>query len=364
MTFAKQRRRRGTTQKKENCYDKLGVATDATEREIKKKFRKLAIKYHPDKVKKEADKEAAEETFKDLAFCYEILSDKEKRQKYDASGYNEQFDQGGGAQGFHFEGNFEDIFSNFFGKGNNFGFENMFSGSSASGSSGGGFESFSFGGSPFGAGARQKQGQRQRQQQQNMYGQHQTHQAQKKKAKKAKKVYVDLENLMEDSFVTVKNKRGNTVELEIPKGCPEGHKITENGMKFEIYTKTHNDFSRGKLQSALYANVTITLEEALLGFNLEIMTLDNELIQERVERIPTNKQIQIKDKGLPRYSSDSRGHLFVNIDVLVPTLNEKQKENLKGLIESQGEWDYSEAKMYKKKRDERRKRRNKNKKEL
>merc|ERR1719410_234569 len=84
------------------------------------------MKYHPDKVK-EADREESEAKFKELAHCYEILSDKDQRQKYDASGYNEQFDSNqAGAHNFKFNGNFEDIFSNFFGHDNQFGFENLF----------------------------------------------------------------------------------------------------------------------------------------------------------------------------------------------------------------------------------------------
>ena len=69
---ARQRRRSSSRSrtKQKNCYDKLGISTDANERQIKKAFRKLALKYHPDKVK-EAEKEKAEEKFKELAHCYE-----------------------------------------------------------------------------------------------------------------------------------------------------------------------------------------------------------------------------------------------------------------------------------------------------
>lgn len=69
-------------------YKVLGVEKKATQDEIKKAFRKLAIKYHPDKTK--GDK-AAEEKFKEVNEAYEVLGDKNKRQKYDTMGDNYQY---------------------------------------------------------------------------------------------------------------------------------------------------------------------------------------------------------------------------------------------------------------------------------
>ncbi len=70
---------------KRDYYEVLGVAKNATADEIKKAYRKLAIKYHPDK--NPGDKEA-EEKFKEAAEAYDVLSDSEKRQKYDQFGHN------------------------------------------------------------------------------------------------------------------------------------------------------------------------------------------------------------------------------------------------------------------------------------
>ncbi|XP_046857692.1 dnaJ homolog subfamily B member 6-B-like isoform X2 [Xenia sp. Carnegie-2017] len=99
-------------------YDILGVTTDATEQDIKKAYRKLALKWHPDK--NPDDKENASKMFQDISEAYEILSDGEKRAIYDkygkdglkghASGGNVP----GGFQGFHFS-SAEEIFRNFFG---------------------------------------------------------------------------------------------------------------------------------------------------------------------------------------------------------------------------------------------------------
>ncbi|MBN0919312.1 molecular chaperone DnaJ [[Mycoplasma] gypis] len=95
-----------STNKKRDYYEVLEINKNATEKEIKSAYRKLAMKYHPDR-NKEAD---AEEKFKEVTEAYEILSDPDKRAQYDKFGH-QAFDQMGGA-GF---GNAADIFKQFFG---------------------------------------------------------------------------------------------------------------------------------------------------------------------------------------------------------------------------------------------------------
>merc|ERR1719471_1411439 len=82
---------------KQNCYERLGVSPKASDREIKKGFRKKAMKFHPDRTQKlpEKKRERAEKLFQKLANCNEILSDKDKRKQYDASGYNADFEKSG-----------------------------------------------------------------------------------------------------------------------------------------------------------------------------------------------------------------------------------------------------------------------------
>ncbi len=97
-------------------YDILGLSKNASDSEIKKSYRKLAMKYHPDR--NQGDKEA-EKKFKEASAAYEILKDPEKRSAYDQFGHD-AFRQGGqgGAQGFgDFAGGFSDIFEEFFGGG-------------------------------------------------------------------------------------------------------------------------------------------------------------------------------------------------------------------------------------------------------
>lgn len=89
---------------KRDYYEVLGVSKDASEKDIKKAYRKLALKYHPDKNSDDAD---AADKFREAAEAYEVLSNPEKRLKYDQYGH-------GGAGGFGFEGmTMEDIFKNF-----------------------------------------------------------------------------------------------------------------------------------------------------------------------------------------------------------------------------------------------------------
>ena len=115
---------------KKDYYDLLGVEKTASENGIKKAYRKLAMKYHPDKFSNASEKEKkeAEEKFKEVNEAYQVLSDPDKRAKYDRFGHAAFENGGAGAGGFGgfsggFEGfgNAEDIFSSFFGGGGGFG---------------------------------------------------------------------------------------------------------------------------------------------------------------------------------------------------------------------------------------------------
>lgn len=105
---------------KRDYYEILGVGRDATDEDIKKAYRKLALRYHPDK---NPDDKGSEERFKEVNEAYEVLSNSEKRRKYDLFGHGMGASTGGGFEGFGgfgaggFGDIFEDIFEDFFGAG-------------------------------------------------------------------------------------------------------------------------------------------------------------------------------------------------------------------------------------------------------
>ncbi len=108
-------------------YETLGISKNASADEIKKAYRKLAVKYHPDK--NQGNKEA-EEKFKEVSAAYETLSNPDKRRQYDQFGHDAYTRNGGGggAGGFNYQ-QAQDIFSQFFGGGGGgFGFEDLFGG--------------------------------------------------------------------------------------------------------------------------------------------------------------------------------------------------------------------------------------------
>ena len=98
----------------DDFYEILGLSRDASADDIRRSFRKLAMEHHPDRVTDPAQKEVSEAKFKRIAAAYEVLSDPEKKAKYDQYGSVGAFAQGTGFEGFDF-GGFGDIFDAFFG---------------------------------------------------------------------------------------------------------------------------------------------------------------------------------------------------------------------------------------------------------
>ncbi len=296
-------------------YKILGVSKDASDTEIKKAYRKLAMKYHPDHTK--GDK-AAEEKFKKISEAYAVLSDKEKREQYDRFG----------SADFHQRFSQEDIFRNF-------DFGDIFREFGLGGGPGGGFR-FSFGGgSPFGG--------------QSPYGGQRPQHA----AKGGDLIYelpLTLAEIAAGASKQVSFQHGERIEkltVKIPKGMIDGKKIRLRGKgspspyggspgDLFIKAKALADPTFQAEEHDLNINRTIKLSEALLGTQLAVPTLTGKSLSLKVPPGTRHKtKMRLPGHGLPHMSTDKRGDLFVTILVDVPkTLTADQEKLIQQLAEA------------------------------
>jgi curved DNA-binding protein len=292
----------------EDYYKILGVSKDASDEKIKKAYRKLAMKYHPDHSK--GDK-AAEEKFKKISEAYAVLSDKAKRQKYDtfgSEGFHQRFSQEDIFRGF----DFGDIFKEFgFGSG---GF---------SGTRGGGAR-FSFGGgSPFNFGGGQQQ-------------------ARVKGSDLVYELHLTLREVATGTSKTVSfQHQGRTENLtvKIPKGMITGKQLRlagkgnpspYGGSPGDLYIKSKllkdPDFSVE--QYDLFLDRELKLSEAILGTTIAVPTIDDKQMSLKIP--PGTKhgtKMRLAGHGLPDMKGKTKGDLYVRIHIKIPKhLNEEQKK--------------------------------------
>lgn len=293
----------------DDYYKILGVDKKASDAEIKKSYRKLAMKYHPDKTK---GNKAAEDKFKKISEAYAVLSDKEKRQQYDtfgSAGFQQRYSQ-------------EDIFRNF-------DFGDIFK------EFGFGGRRFSFGGgnSPFGS----------------PFGQGPGRQG---PVKGSDLVYEIPLTLMEVATGTEKNVsfqhqgQAENISVKIPKGMITGKKLRVSGRgEKSAYGGPPGDLF---IQSKLVGdpnfivdghdlNITrmITLSKALLGSSLSVPTVTGGELSLKIPPGTRHKtKMRIPGKGLPHMRGSKTGDLFVTIHVDMPkTLTKEQKEIVEKLAE-------------------------------
>jgi curved DNA-binding protein len=297
-------------------YETLGVSKTASEDEIKSAFRKLARKYHPDVAK---DKKAAEEKFKQINEAYEVLSDPEKRRKYDQSGEN--WNQPGGFQpppqwGVGQPGGFR------WGSGENGGVEFEFGGTGFSDF----FETFFGGGrgrSAFGG-----------------CGQRGT-MAERGSDVEAD-IMVTLEEALHGSRRQVSLRRGGskkteTYQVKIPRGVREGQRIRlagqgeagEGGGKsgdlfLRVRLARHPDFSVEGTD--LVHEVKIAPWQAALGDQLIVPTLEGNARLKLPPGTQGGQRFRLRERGLPGVSGQ-RGDLYVVAQISVPKkLSERERE--------------------------------------
>src|SRR5467141_1403448 len=298
-------------------YETLGISKTATDEEIRSAFRKLARKYHPDIAK---DKKAAEEKFKQINEAYEVLSDPEKRQKYDQLGANwnqpggfqpppqwggqpgggsyQWGGDGGGGVEFEFGGTgFSDFFEAFFGGGR---------GRSAFG----------------GFGGREATAER--------------------GADVEADILVTLEEALHGSTRTVSLRRAGSNKLEkyqvkIPRGVHEGQRIrlrgqgeagARGGKSGDLFLRVrlakHPDFSVEG--SDLIHEVRIQPWQAVLGGELLVPTPEGKVRLKIPPGTRGGQRFRLRGRGLPT-SAGARGDLYVDVQINVPKkITEREKE--------------------------------------
>lgn len=303
-------------------YDILGVAKSATADEIKKAYRKLALKYHPDKNK--GDK-AAEEKFKEINEAYAVLSDPVKKQQYDTYG----------STNFHQRYSREDIFRNFDLNDilRQFGFGGVGGGSSGFGHNMGGnmhFNSFfGQGGGMHGGGCGG--------------GCHQP----EKGLDMTYQLTVTLDEVLNGADRSIslrKNGQPQQVSVKIPKGIEEGKKLRLKGKGGEsrnggppgdLYLKVeiadHPLFKREG--DNLVLEKLLSFSDACLGGKVEVETLEGKKFSVTVPSGSVNgARLRIRGHGLPAGPLGERGDLYVKLAVRVPEeLNEEQLDLVKRL---------------------------------
>lgn len=293
-----------------NYYEELGVSRDASADEIKKAYRKLARKYHPD-ISKEADAEAKMQA---INVAYDTLSDSSKKAEYD-----QMLDH---PQGF----------SNF-GQANQSGFDGaqFYRQSSGEGADFSGFEDL-FGrfGSGFGG------GQQRSQRQQRSYRGEDQHAS----------IQVDLEIAYHGSTqqitlqIPTYNVYGEpevqrkTLEVKIPKGMKEGQQIRLNGQgqsginggaNGDLYIEIqYKDTDRIRVEGAdVYQTIDVSPWEAGLGQGIEVNTPAGQLKVNLPKNAKNGQQLRLKEKGIPNKTA---GNLYLIINIVLPPAHSEQEQ--------------------------------------
>ena len=295
-------------------YQVLGVDKKASQDEIKKAFRKLAVKYHPDK--NPGDKEA-ENNFKLINEANEVLSDPEKRKKYDTLGenWNKKYAEGqpggnpfsGGGQGaYHFEGDLNDFFSNYGNEGGGgSGFSDFFEaffGNRKQGKSKGSRRTAQFKGQDFET------------------EMHIT----LREAFEGTSRLIQLEN--EKLRITTKPGSYDGQVLKVKGKGGKGSAAEHHGDLY-VRIRVSPDPMFQRRGDDLYKHESIDFYTAVLGGDSVIETMSGKIKIKIVPGTQNGKQVRIKGKGMPVYGTSHFGDLHIVLDIKIPEqLNNEQKE--------------------------------------
>ena len=315
----------------DDYYRLLGVSKSATETEIKKAYRKLALQYHPDR--NPGDK-GAEEKFKKINEAYAVLSDKEKRAQYDrfgSAGFHQRFSQEDIFRGFDVGDLFkdagfgsEDIFSRLFGGGGrrSSGYGPDFGGRSRSGQVN--IEDLFGGGRGFGQETYAPQG--------------------RDLSMDVAVDFMEAVNGCEKKIAYMIDGKKNEVTVKIPRGISTGQKLRLSGkgergasavpgdLFVTIQVNEHPIFKReGK---DIIVDHEIKLSEAILGTTIEVPTLTGTKKIKVPAGVQSQTKMRLKGYGIHHFKGAGQGDEYVKIIVLIPKhLTSRQKKLVEDLAE-------------------------------
>lgn len=298
-------------------YAILGVSKDASDTDIKKSYRKLARKYHPDQ---NAGNEAAEKKFKEISEAYSVLSDKENREQYDAlraMGSGARFSAGpsgpGGSAG---AAGFEDLFGGLFNGGAR--------AQRPSGYAGSGLPpEFAdlFGGAYQG------------------YERPQPTKGQDRTASTT----ISFAGSIKGTTISLREPDGKVIDVKIPAGIKDGQKVRVRGkgaqgsggagdLMVAVHVQSHPYFARDS--NDIKVTVPITFAEAALGATISIPTLSGSSVNVKVPAgTPSGRTLRVKGQGVK--TSKAAGDMLVRLEVAVPKkLNDEAKRAVEAFAEA------------------------------